>query len=178
MSSMRLLSVITGILLLTGCGAPGSELVLYDFETDNELNELHWHCRTLYSRSDQFVSHGVKALKLELYPSDYPGLDMKLKKHDWRIYKALRLEIYNPQPRSIQVKFRIDDKEDPDYADRYSRGFDLKPGMNYLYVPLNTLITTGTSRNLNLKEIHKFLIYIVNPERKVVLYIDHIRLVN
>lgn len=163
---------------LSGCSKPApDELVLFDFETDAELDKLHWKCFTLYSISDKHTAHGNKSLKLELYPSNWPGLTPKLGVRDWRGFKAIGFDVYNAGEKDLRIAVRIDDREDyPDYADRYNRGFDLKPGINRIQIPLEALITSGTQRNLDLKKIYRFMIFMGQPKEKHVLYVDYVRL--
>jgi len=153
--------------------------VLFDFESDAELDRLHWKCFTLMSQSDEYVSHGEKSLRLELYPSDYPGLAPMLKDNDWRGYKALRFDVYNPMEKDIRLAVRIDDRaEYPDYKDRYNKGFILKKGLNRIEIPLTSLVTSGTKRNMELGKIYRFLVFMVSPQEKHVFYVDYIRLVS
>ncbi len=166
------------IFLLNCNNNTAQELILFDFESDLELDQIHWECHTLLSLSNEYVTHGKRSLKMELYPSDYPGLDPKLEEKDWRGYKALCFDIYTPEDKKIQISVRIDDKKDyPEYKDRYNKRFILHQGMNQISIPLNTLVTSGTDRNLNLKKIYRLLIFTANPEKKVVLYADYIRLI-
>jgi hypothetical protein len=176
---IRLPLIIGFLFALVACsGGTKGELVLFDFESDAELDRFHWKCYTLFSLSDKYVSHGDRSLKLELYPSDYPGLTPMGGETDWRGYKSLRFDIYNPEHKEINLTVRIDDREDyPDYADRYNRSFNLKPGMNQLSIPINNLVTSGTHRNLDLGNIYRVFIFVVRPERKVVLYVDYMRLI-
>ena len=74
-----------------------SEMVLFDFESDAELDQFYWKCYTLFNLSDENVTHGTKSLRLELYPSEYPGLAPMLGVNDWRRYKAFLFDIYNPE---------------------------------------------------------------------------------
>jgi hypothetical protein len=166
-----------GVVFLVACNTPSSgEFVLYDFETDEELNRLHWHCHTLYSLSDQYGTHGLRSLKMELFPSDYPGLDTILQDRDWANFSFLGIDIYNPEQEEIVISIRIDDKNNPDYNDRYNKKFFIKPGLNRLSVSLNRLYTSDRTRTLNLETIRKFLLFIPHPQKKVVLYVDYIRL--
>ena len=171
--------IIVCFLISLGCNNhPTRELVLFDFESDSDLDRVHWKCHTFFSLSDRYVTHGRGSLRLELYPSDYPGLNPMLKDKDWRGYKTLCFDIYNTAKKEIRITIRIDDKEEnPPYADRYNKSFMLKPGMNHMQLRLDSLMTSGTGRKLNLKKIHSFLIFMVNPARKVVLYLDYLRLV-
>ncbi len=164
---------------LIGCSksAP-NELVLFDFETDAELDRIHWKCFTLFSLSDNNVTHGGNSLKMELYPSNWPGLTPKLDENDWRGYSQFKFDVFNPAPDEIKISVRIDDRKDyPDYEDRYAKQFILKPGMNRIEIPLDSLVTSGTKRNLDLKNIYRLLIFMGHPREKHVLYLDYIRLV-
>lgn len=155
------------------------ELILFDFETDSELDRIHWKCFTLFGLSDMNATHGVSSLAMELYPSSYPGWNAKLSVKNWQRYKTLGFDVYNPESREVHIGLRIDDREDyPDYADRYNQQFLLKPGMNRLKIPLKSLVTSGTGGALDLKNIYRFLIFMGYPERKYLLYLDYIRLIS
>jgi len=174
------------IILITAClcsliscfrGSP-VELVLFDFESDADLDRFHWKCHTLFSLSNENVTHGVKSLRLELYPSDYPGLVPKLGMNDWSRYKTISFDVYNSEDEETSISVRIDDKKDyPNYENRYTKSFILKPGFNRLSISLNSLITSGTGRALNLKKIYRFLIFMAHPHKKFILFIDYVRLV-
>jgi len=177
-------AVITIILILAclcsfiSCQSESlSELVIFDFESDADLDRFHWKCHTLFSLSNENVTHGVNSLRLELYPSNYPGLAPKLNMNDWSRYETISFDIYNPENVETSIAVRIDDMKDyPDYEDRYSKSFKLKSGSNHLSIPLNSLITSGTRRTLDLKNIYRFFIFMVHPQKKFVLYIDYVRL--
>lgn len=166
------------LIFLMSCSSEiNRERILFDFESDSELDQIHWECHTLFFLSDKHASHGKRSLKMELYPSDYPGLTPMLKENDWRGFKALCFDIYNPEEKQVRISVRIDDKKDyPDYKDRYNKSFILNQGMNQISIPLNSLVTSGKDRNLNLKNIYRLLIFTASPEKRVVLYIDFIRL--
>jgi len=162
---------------LLGCdNKPVREYVLFDFETPSELDQLHWSCHTMYSLSEKHITHGSKSLQLDLYPAHYPGFSPILKKRDWSAYKVLAFDIYNPQKIEVPITVRIDDKKYPEYKDRYNKSFVLQPGMNHLTIPFNSLITSGTVRKLDLKSISNFLIFMAGPKKKIVLYMDYIRM--
>ncbi len=153
--------------------------MLFDFESDAELDRFHWKCHTLFSLSDDHVTHGKRSLRLELYPSDYPGLAPMIEINNWGGYKALCFDISNPEKKELGISVRIDDREDyPDYEDRYTKSFILKPGMNPMRIPLDSLVTSGTGRSLDLRRIYRVFIFMAHPEKPVVLYVDYIRLVS
>jgi hypothetical protein len=159
------------------CTRPEAEKMLFDFELESELDHFHWQCHTLFSLSDEHMTHGGKSLKLELFPSDYPGLAPMLAVNDWRAYGAFSFDVYNSQKEEVPLTVRIDDaKDSPDYADRYNKTFNLKPGINSIIIPVKTLTTSGTDRKLNLKNIYEVVIFMARPKEKVVLYFDYFRL--
>lgn len=159
------------------CTKTEHEKILFDFESDNELNRFHWECHTLFSLSDKHVMHGVKSLKLDLFPSDYPGLKPMTITHDWRKYKVFSFDVYNAHNKTIPLTVRIDDsKGSLDYPDRYNKTFLLQPGANTVLVPLDSLMTSVTNRKLDLNMIYKIMIFMAKPDEKVVLYFDYIRL--
>ena len=130
------------------------ELILFDFESDSELDDVHWKCHTLMSISDQHATHGKGSLKLELYPSSYPGFNPFTKISDWSPFKSLYFYVYNPGDKEQRLIVRIDDKMDtPEYKDRYNKGFTLKKGMNHVEIELDSLITSGTKRKMNTDKI-------------------------
>jgi len=178
-STSRWILIIAWYLVSMACqeGQTG-ERVLFDFESDAEFDRFHWKCHTLFSLSDEHVTHGKKSLRVELYPSDYPGLTPTLGENDWRDYKVLSFDIFNPEEGALTITVRIDDRKDyPNYEDRYNKGFILEPGMNHMSIPLDSLVTSGKDRKLNLKKIYRILIFMTRPEKRVVLYMDYIRLV-
>jgi len=129
---LRFFMLLLWLCALFACSGNGAkECVFFDFESDSELDRLHWSCHALYQLTNEHATHGRKCLRLELYPANYPGLTPMLGKNDWRGYEAFCLDIYNPEETEIRITVRMDDrKEYPDYKDRYNKSFTLKPGPN------------------------------------------------
>jgi hypothetical protein len=169
--------LIAGLLFLAACQKTGKEYLIFDFESDQELDFFHWKCHSLFSISSEHVTHGHHSLRLELFPSDYPGLSPQLKKQDWSGYRALAFDVFNPQNQVLNLTVRIDDrKDDPEYEDRFNQGFDLMPGMNSIRIPFSSLLTSRTHRPLDLKTIRGFLLFRSSPPQKEVLFFDYCRL--
>jgi hypothetical protein len=167
------------LLIFAGCAdMPATEKVLFDFETEQDLDRVHWKCHVLFSLSEENATHGSRCLRLELHPSPYPGVTAMVREKNWSEFRSLCFDIYNPEEREIKIAVRIDDQKNwPDYPDRYNKSLGLVKGSNRIEIPLNTLVTSGTLRNMDPKSIHRFLIFMVNPPEKNVLYVDYIRLV-
>jgi hypothetical protein len=178
MKKILLIAVCLSTLVSCSSG-PADELILFDFEADAELDKINWKCFTLFSLSYEHVTHGQNSLRMELYPSNWPGWTPKIEVKDWHRYKAIAFDIFNPEEKVLAVAVRIDDKVDyPDYTDRYNKRFNLKPGMNHMHIPLDALATSGTNRALDLKKIYRFFVFMGQPERKYVLYLDYVRLIS
>ncbi len=169
---------LAGLAVLAACDrTPRHDRVLYDFEKDGDLDRLHWKCRVLYALSPLHAVHGRRSLRMDLYPSTYPGLSPRLMLHDWRGFESLRFEIFNPGAETLHITVRIDDREDtPPYADRYNRRFTLRPGMNAMRIPIAGLTTSGTGRLLNPAAISRFMFFVVNPAKRRTLFVDYLRL--
>ena len=172
-------NVILFSLLFISCNniSTPDELILFDFESDHELDDVYWKCHALMTISNQHATHGKGSLKLELYPSLYPGFNPFTKISDWRPFKLLCFDIYNPAEKEVRVTVRIDDRQDnTEYEDRYNQGFVLKRGMNHIKINMDSLVTSGTKRKMDTDKIYKFLFFIHKPAEKVVLFVDYIRL--
>lgn len=166
------------LILLPGCAQEKpAEIMLLDFKSDAELDQLGWRCHTLFSLSDDHATHGAKSLKMELFPSEYPGLTFSPVIKDWRNHKALHFDVFSASDQLIQLSIRIDDKKDyPDYDDRYNRSFVINPGANHIAINLDTLETSRTNRRLDPANIQRMLIFVVSPQKNIILFIDAVRL--
>jgi len=170
----------TVALLSVACDrqVPTGPLVLNDFEGPADLERIRWRCRTTFTLAGERRSHGQSGLWMTLYPEPYPGLELLLTPAErrWRGYRYLALEVENPEDEELSLAYRIDDSDNPDYADRVNGSFRLAPGLNRLRLDLLQLQASGSKRALNLDRIDKFLLFLVAPPRPISLAVDHIRL--
>ncbi len=100
----------------------------------------------------------------------------------WRSFAALcvksRPDAVNchQEKTSLRLTIRIDDSDNPSYNDRYNNTVTLNPGANHISIPLNSLVTSGASRKLNLLSIEKVILFLVQPKERRTLYLDNLRL--
>lgn len=160
--------------LLTRCSS--RQPFSYDFETEDTLDALLWECKTIFTLSDKHATSGQKCLKMELYPSSYPGITLNKFNPDWSKRTTLKFDIYNQEKISLRLTIRIDDTKDPSYGNRYNHTFILGPGFNYISIPLKSLYTSGTNRNVNLTDVQQIILFLSSPEEKRVIYLDNVRL--
>ncbi len=162
------------LILSTGC--QDRSRFSFDFETEDILDTLSWKCKTIFSLSDKHTTSGQKSLKLELYPSPYPGITLKNFNPNWSKHNFLKFNIYNQEDISLRLAIRIDDKKDPSFNNRYNHPIVLNPGMNHISIPLNSLVTSGTNRNINLPSVQRVILFLVQPKEKRIIYLDNVRL--
>ena len=151
--------------------------VLFDFETDSELSRLNWQCHKWFERSSDHATSGKYSLRAILPPGKYPGISFREFKEDWSGRNYLKLDVFNPAMEELVFHIRIDDRKSGwEYANRFDRNFQLKPGMNHISVPLNSLRTNRDPRTLDLRHIKRLIVFIPNNLEKREIYIDSIRL--
>ena len=153
------------------------KLVLLDFESDEQLDELGWKCGTTYERTKEYAVSGQYSLKMEMYPRvTWPGFSKSIKT-SWAGYNNLSLNIFNPESSPIHIFYRIDDRcGNPPYADRANGRFLLNPGANTLSLNLKELKTSDGKRHLDLTTICSFLLFLHQPHEKTTLYLDDLTL--
>ena len=154
----------------------------YDFEDERVLDELQWSCGTLFLVSADHATSGNRSLEVSLYPAaesvteHYPGVSFSGFDADWSGRRALVFDVFNPEDTAVALEVRIDDRESPDYRDRFNRTHTLAPGGNRISIPLASLVTSGTRRQLDLRRIRVVSLFLVNPGERHTLYLDRVGL--
>ena len=178
MRHRRLWKRLTGICaiasLVISCQA-GTPRYHLDFETEEDLDALFWQCKTVFSLSKNYVTSGGKSLQVEFFPSPYPGLRLEGFPSDWSHYGHLVFDAYNPEDKALSLDLRLDDKRDPHFDDRYNGKVKLNPGRNHISIALDSLITTGTARHLDLAHLRKVVLFMTNPRVVHVVFFDDLR---
>jgi hypothetical protein len=170
--------VVIICLAIGGCTKPPAETILFDFETDEELDRFAWRCHTMFSLSHEHAIHGMKSLRFELFPTDNPGMAPVDFPKDWRGYKNFCFDVYSVQDDDIFLEIRIDDRDDaPDYSERYNDKLLIRTGANTVCLPCDSLVTSGTKRKMSLKNIFLIDLFMTKPDKKIILYFDYFRLV-
>lgn len=156
--------------------ATSDDMLLFDFESEADLDRIHWQCFVLYSLSDEHATHGENSLKIEFYPSAFPGFNPKLDRSDWRGYHAVEFDIFNPASETVAISLKIDDRPGPPApAERFNRELQLVPGPNHIRIKLDE-VKTGSGRHLDQSRIAKVFLVHENLSQPMVLYLDRFRL--
>lgn len=137
------------------------------------------------------VTEGAKAAKF-VFPKEesYAGLgsrDSTLLR-GWEQYEFLKLDVFNPDTKMVQISVRIDDARSggDDYTTWYNGAFNILPGANTMKIPLKALYTPrrkGTGhrgRCLDPKTVKMFCFWTnaKGLKKDITLYLDNLRLEN
>lgn len=151
--------------------------VLFDFESESDLDRLNWECRKWFELSEKHATSGKYSLKATLPPGEYSGIHFQEIESDWSKGSHFKMDLYNPERDAMTFHIRIDDhKSGWEYANRFDLNFKLIPGMNSISIPTNSIRTNINHRPMNLKRIKRMMVFIPDNRQKREIHIDHIRL--
>lgn len=123
------------------------------------------------------VSHGAQAARvsIEAHP-EYPAIRLFLNDQDWRGYRVLAFDVFNPADPFV-LAVRIDDNFPVrSYNDRYNGAFPLVHGWNRVRIPLVQIQNAARQRSLNLGAIRRIIFFLEQPKVRRVFFLDWIRL--
>ena len=172
------LGFLAAVQLSSGCGPHdprNRQPFAFDFETDADLDRVHWECGEIFSLSDTFATHGERGLRLEILSGKYPGLKFFKFDPDWSGYRALVFDVFNPQPQELTLHVRVDDRRQAPAGDRYNGVLYLPPGVSQQRLVLDSL-RTRHGRLLRRQHIESVYLFLVQPQERVVLFFDYVRL--
>ena len=154
-----------------------TQKIFFDFESAEDLKRLNWECQKWFELSEKNVTSGKYCLRVVLPPGEYPGINFHQIGNDWSKFHSLKMDIFNPAEEKVKLCIRIDDKKSgSEYANRFDTVFELKQGINQISIPTGSIRTNMHHRPLNLKQIKRMIVFIMNNKRQRELYIDNIRL--
>jgi hypothetical protein len=106
---------------------------LFDFESNSDLERLHWECRKRFELSEENATSGKHSLKVSLPPGQYPGVSFHEINRNWSEAKHFAMDVFNPSEERVTFHVRIDDnKSGWEYANRFDINFELKQGLNHI----------------------------------------------
>ena len=121
---------------------------------------------------------GRTALDVTYRSGRWPSVIFREVPPDWSGFDVLVLDVENREPETVRVGVRVDDRFDAhDFADRFQRGFDLRPGRQTLRIPLEEMVAGVTTRDFDLKRMRSVAVFAVSEfPRPMRIRIDAIRL--
>jgi hypothetical protein len=130
--------------------------------------------------SDEHATEGKHSIKAT-YPvsQEWPGLkfDLKDKPLDWRPYKSLEFDAYNPDDKAIEISIRLDGINSIDKNGRYGiDGISLPPKTKKT-VKLDIWRPAGRGGcRIDKSKITLLSIFLCSPGKEYVIYYDNFRL--
>lgn len=152
--------------------------LLADFESTLEVDRWQGDVEIvnlLSSRGEE------KVLRIPLSTTHYSGVSLSYFPRDWRAYKQLSFEFFNPDRRPLDLTIRIHDNKHydlgkGDYDDRFNRVLEVMPGWNRFSVDLRDLAKAPANRDMDLANIQEFGLFSIDLPKPRVIYIDKVRL--
>jgi len=154
-----------------------SVYTIADFEQIMDLRR--WAIAGIAELSQEKVKSGSFALKVKLFQEEWPGIATTAFPNDISHYRILKFDIYSMSKSTLNLWVRIDDLTSVDSAEfknRYNSLSKLHEGWNSIEIPLKGMKSSDGKRDMDLRKIQKFAIFLARPERDVVIYFDNIRI--
>lgn len=105
----------------------------------------------------------------------YPGISLVDFDPNWPRHRALSFDAFNPQTSVIRLALRIDDRENPDYPERFNGVVTLAPGKNHVVIPFSELLASGSRRRLDFRKIDKVILFVPSPTERLTIYPDNLK---
>ncbi len=138
-------------------------------------NDMPYGSHVALSR--EHVAHGVQSARIAIdVLGAYPGTRFYLADQDWRGYRELAFDVYNPAD-AFELSLRVDDNlPAPRHDDRYNGALRMEPGWNRVRVPLAEIEHGARNRPLNMDKIRRLIFFIDHPPKARVFFLDWVRL--
>jgi VanZ family protein len=121
---------------------------------------------------------GSGALQVEFQSAQWPGVSLHEPVADWRRFKALIIDVENPDTESLEFTVRVHDRgHGRTFNDRYNRGFVLGAGeRRTLRIPLDEIRRGPKDRLIDLGEISDITLFRDQPRGSSHLRVYIVRL--
>ena len=159
-------------IIMSACTPQPVTAVLFDFETDSDLDRFGWKCRSRFEISSDYSSTGKSSLRFEFHPTNRVGFSTGHVPHDWSIYKSFDFWVYNPSGSPVTLHLQINRREaDGKFNHLIAKAFEIAPGQNKVSIPLEA----GQQSMGNQPSLHKvdgFYIFMKDIPSVTILYFD------
>jgi hypothetical protein len=115
--------------------------------------------------------------KLTFLPAWYSDFLLKEPYPDWSGYQSLSMQFYNAQRAQLRVSIRIHDWwHNDEYGDRFNRTLLLRPGYNWILIPLEDVRSAPENRDMDMTRIAAVQLFTSRLLDTAVVYVDDFRL--
>ncbi len=130
--------------------------------------------------TQEIASEGKASMRVEIDSVEYSGATLHHLPCDWRGYKWLKFELFNPGPGPLAINLRINDKEHEHgeelYKDRFNTRLEAKPGWNHFEIELDQVRKSPHGREMDMAGVYKVIIFTTRLPVPRVMYLDYFRL--
>jgi hypothetical protein len=113
----------------------------------------------------------------EFSTGSYPRFTIREPYPDWRGFDRLTFGVYSSESRTVPVLLRIEDgAHNHASSDRYEETFFVSRGFHRVVVPLTRILAGPEHRNLDLSDVVRFTVAVIEPKSPVRLSFSSIRL--
>lgn len=152
--------------------------ILSNFETALEVTRWSGSAQRKIDHKIHFS--GKSSLRLELTTQRYSGVGLKDFPPDWSDYRAVSLQVFNPDSEPLDLHFRIHDQQHRlyknAYSDRYNTTFNIHPGWNHLQVSLADVAQAPKNRQLDLSHVAGLGVFVGKLDKPRTIYLDEVKL--
>lgn len=152
--------------------------LLSDFETAFEIDR--WGENPGLGIDRNIASHGESSLKVPLGTELYSGVSLLYFPSDWRNFRSLKFDVFNPSDTSLTIGCRINDiqhfENGGEYTDRYNARFLLRRGWNPVTISIGDIANAPVGRIMDMSKVQMVRVYVKQLANPGIIYIDHVRL--
>ena len=152
--------------------------ILSNFETVFEITR--WNGSAKRNIDHQIHFSGQSSLRLNLSTQRYSGIGLKDFPRNWSDYKAVSLQVFNPDTEPLTLYLRIHDQQhrlhNNAYSDRYNGTFNILPGWNHLQVSLADVAKAPKNRELDLSHVAGLILFVGKLDKPRTIYLDEVKL--
>lgn len=161
---------------LSACTPQPIKAVLFDFETDSDLDRFAWKCRSRFEISPDFSHSGRSSLRFEFHPAERVGFSTGDVPHDWSAFKSFDFWVYNPSGKIVSLHLQVNRREpDGKFNHLIAEEFEVAPGPNKISIPLGVARDSKNTQP-RLDKVDGFFIFMRDIPSVTVLYFDSFRL--
>ncbi len=157
--------------------------VLAEFNSANELQR--WKSDQPLSRvkesellGDEKANNSL--MKVTLSTRSYTGAALRYFPGDWREYDQVKVELFNPNPKTLKLNCIIIDKQynksRPNAEDRFDQWIHVPPGWSSHYISLEEVRNAPIDRDMDLAQISGFDLYAYKLKAPLNIYINQVKL--
>ena len=157
---------------------------LASFERPRELQ--HWSVsESRVTRAQHPVSDGAWSMRLEMFPSQWPGAEMR-PAGDWSDFQELVFDVWlaklggdvSPNDQKLNLIVKVSDEDHNwETEDRFHRIVRLLAGPKQtVRIPLADIRNAPAARKMDLSRIRQLQFFILRPKQARTIWLDNIHL--